>query len=71
MTELKITNIGDDACVVLPKDVLERLNLSAGDSLYAIETKEGIELRPSHKLQLDIAERVMQEDADILRRLAE
>lgn len=75
MTELKIKSLGEGAGIVLPEEVLERLHLQEGDSLYVIETEEGIELRPSRKSQLTeqlrVAENVMQEDRDVLRRLAE
>lgn len=41
MIQLKIRPIGNSLGVVLPKDVLSRLNLKAGDSLYVIEAADG------------------------------
>lgn len=73
-TKLKITTVGNSAGIVLPKEILERLRVAKGDSLYATETPDGVELRPFDEEfaeQIAIAERVMREDRDVLRRLAE
>jgi putative addiction module antidote len=71
---LKVTTVGNSTGIVLPKEMLERLRVEKGDSLYAIETPNGIELTPydpEFAAQMDIAERVMREDRDALRKLAE
>jgi len=72
--KLKITTVGSSVGVVLPKDILERLRVGKGDVLYATETTDGIELRPYDEEfaeTMAIAERVMREDRDVLRKLAE
>lgn len=46
MTVLKVTTVGNSVGVILPKELLERLRVGKGDSLYVIETKQGIELTP-------------------------
>jgi len=59
---------------VLPKEILHRLRVDRGDTLYVIETPNGIELTPydpEFARQMDVAERVMREDRDVLRKLAE
>jgi putative addiction module antidote len=74
MGVLKVTTVGNSVGVILPKEILERLRVSKGDSLYVIETKQGIELtpyNPEFALQMEAAERVMREDRDALRKLAE
>ncbi len=74
MTALKITTIGNSAGVILPKEILERLRVEKGDVLYAIETPSGIELvpyNPDFGKQMMVAEGVMREDRDVLRKLAE
>jgi len=73
-TKLKITTVGNSVGVVLPREILERLRVEKGDSLFATETPEGIELRAYDEEfadQMAIAERVMREDRDVLRKLAE
>ncbi|MEO8650526.1 MAG: AbrB/MazE/SpoVT family DNA-binding domain-containing protein [Acidobacteriota bacterium] len=72
--KLKITTVGNSVGIVLPKDILERLRVDKGDMLSVTETPDGIELRPYDEEfaeQMAIAERVMREDRDVLRKLAE
>lgn len=74
MSVLKITGIGDSVGVILPDEILERLHVKRGDTLYAVETENGIELtanNPALAQQIEIAERVMREDHEALRKLAE
>ena len=70
---LKITTVGSSAGIVLPKDILARLRVEKGDTLYAIETPNGIELTPydpEFAEQMEAAKLVMREDRDALRKLA-
>jgi len=72
--KLKITTVGNSVGVVLPKDILERLRVDKGDMLTVTETPDGIELRAFDEEfaeQMAVAERVMREDRDVLRKLAE
>jgi putative addiction module antidote len=74
MNELKVTTVGNSTGVVLPKDILAKLRVSKGDKLYAIETPNGIELTPydpAFGRQMDLAEEIMREDRDALKKLAE
>ncbi len=74
MGVLKVTTVGNSVGVILPKEILERLGVTRGDSLYVIETKNGIELtsyNPEFASQVEVAERVMREDRDALKKLAE
>lgn len=73
-TKLKITTVGNSVGVVLPREILERLRVGKGDSLFVTETPDGIELRAYDEEfaeDMAIAERVMREDRDVLRKLAE
>ncbi len=73
MATLKLTTVGNSVGVVLPKEILERLRVRKGDSLYILETPRGIELTPydpEFARQMDAAEEVMREDRDALRKLA-
>jgi len=74
MSELKIRKIGNSVGIVLPKAVLTRLRVSDGDSLYVSETSNGVELspyNPDSALQMDLAEEIMRENRDVLKKLAE
>ena len=70
---LKLTTIGNSTGVILPKELLEKLRVGKGDTLHVLETRNGIELVPFDEefaRQMDVAERVMREDRDVLRLLA-
>ncbi len=73
-TKLKVTTVGSSAGVVLTKELLHMLRVSKGDTLFAIQTSRGVELTaydPEVARQMEVAERVMREDRDVLRKLAE
>jgi putative addiction module antidote len=74
VTRLKITTVGNSAGIVLPKKLLERLRVQKGDTLFVTETPYGIELRAYDEEfaeDMAVAERVMRENRDVLRKLAE
>lgn len=45
-TSLKLTRIGTSTGAVLPKEMLVRMKVEKGDTLYAIETAEGYLITP-------------------------
>ncbi|MEO0418652.1 MAG: AbrB/MazE/SpoVT family DNA-binding domain-containing protein [Pseudomonadota bacterium] len=70
---LKVTKIGNSAGIVLPKEVLTRLRVGVGDELFVSEAPDGIRLTatdPTFAEKMEVAERIMREDRDILRELA-
>jgi putative addiction module antidote len=74
INKLKITTIGNSAGVIFTKDMLEKLRVQKGDTIFAIETKHGIELTaydPEVARQMEVAEKVMRKHRDVLRKLAE
>ncbi len=74
MTTLTVTKVGNSEGVILPKELLAKLRLSKGDKLYVTETPDGIKLTPYNEVfakTMEIAEAVMREDRDVLRKLAE
>ncbi|MET3613038.1 putative addiction module antidote [Rhizobium aquaticum] len=50
-----IRKIGNSEGIIIPKEVLTRLGLKAGDTLEIAESNGGIELRPE---QADLAEQL-------------
>lgn len=73
MTELKLTRVGNSVGAIIQKDVLARLHLHPGDSVFLTESPDGVRLTaydPEFAEQMAIAERVMHEDRDALRELA-
>ncbi|MEA3014892.1 MAG: hypothetical protein QOD42_3437 [Sphingomonadales bacterium] len=70
---LKLIPIGNSTGLILPKDMLAHLGAVQGDSLQAVETPEGVELRPQDPefdRQLAVAREVMQRRRKALRELA-
>ena len=73
MTKLKLTAIGNSAGVVLPKEVLARLKLDKGDSVYLTESPDGYRLtpyNPEFEQQMDTARKIMKRRRAALRELA-
>jgi putative addiction module antidote len=73
MSALKLRAIGNSVGVVLPKEILTRLKVDAGDTLYVVETKDGVILTPLDVTvaeQLRVGRDVMHRYRDTLRALA-
>lgn len=71
---LKITAIGNSMGVILPKEILAILNVEKGDELFVSRTPDGLVLRTfneKHMRQMAAARKVMRENREALRRLAE
>ncbi|WOP14265.1 AbrB/MazE/SpoVT family DNA-binding domain-containing protein [Ottowia sp. SB7-C50] len=70
---LKVTQIGNSVGVILPKEMLARLKVGKGDSLYVTEVPDGVTLRPydaEFAEQMEVAREIMKEYRDVLRELA-
>ena len=74
MTTLRLTAVGNSTGFILPKDLLEQLNLARGDVLNVRRTSEGILLSPydpGFERAMDVAEGVERDFRDALHRLAQ
>lgn len=73
MPTLKLTAIGTSTGLVIPKEMLTRLKVEKGDSLFAVETPDGYLLTPydpAIEEQLEAGRRFMKEYRDTFRELA-
>jgi putative addiction module antidote len=73
-TTAKIIAIGNSAGIILPKEILARLNVEKGDSVFITEGSQGIRLVPFDQdfaTQMEAAREIMRENRDVLQRLAE
>ena len=71
---VKVTTVGNSVGIVLPKEILARLNVKKGDTLYVTETPDGVQLTPYDEKFLKVMEaagQIMRENRDVLRKLAE
>jgi putative addiction module antidote len=73
MSALKLTQIGNSVGVILPKEVLARLKLAKGDTVYLTENPQGVTLSPNDptfEAQIDAARGIMKKRRAVLRALA-
>ncbi len=73
MSTLKLTQIGNSVGVILPKDVLARLKLQKGDTVFITETSGGVNLTPYDpgiEDQLKAGREFMKEFRDTFHQLA-
>lgn len=73
MAALKITQIGNSLGVILPKDILARMKLGKGDSLFVTDTPDGVSLTPysvAFDTQMTAAREIMKKRRHVLRELA-
>lgn len=74
MTVLKLTAVGTSTGTIIPKEMLHRLKVKKGDSLYAVETPEGYLLTPydpSIEEQLKAGREFMKQYRETFKALAE
>ena len=73
MVKVKVTAVGNSRGIVLPKEVLSRMNVDKGDVLYLVEGPEGWVLTPyapDFEQQIAAAKGVMRQYRNALRELA-
>ena len=73
MPKLKITTIGASAGLILNKEIMTRLRVKKGDSLYLTEAPGGFRVTPydpEFEREITAAEEIMHEDRDVLRALS-
>jgi putative addiction module antidote len=71
---VKVTTVGNSTGIVLPKEVLERLQVEKGDTLYLTESPGGIQLTPfdpEFEKTMESGRKVMRKYRNALRKLAE
>jgi len=73
MTALKLTQIGNSVGLILPKDVLARLKLEKGDTVFVTDAANGVLLTPYDPAlaeQLEAGREFMREYRDTFHQLA-
>ena len=74
MVELKVRKVGNSLGVVLPKDVINRLQTRDGDKIFLIESAEGdyrlTSYDPMFEKKMKKAGEIMHRYRDALRALA-
>ena len=73
MTTLKLTQIGNSLGLILPREVLARLKLQKGDTVFVTDAANGVMLTPYDPdldQQLEIGREFMREYRDTFHQLA-
>jgi putative addiction module antidote len=73
MHTLKLTQIGNSVGVILPKEILNRLDVSKGDELFLTDSPDGMRLtvhNPEFEAQMRAARDIMKARRSVLRELA-
>lgn len=73
MHQLKLTQIGNSVGAVFPRELLNRLQLDKGDSLYVTETPDGLRItkhNPEFTDQMQAARDIMKKRRAVLHELA-
>jgi putative addiction module antidote len=73
MSTLKLTQIGNSVGVILPKELLARLGVGKGDTIFAVDQPDGVRLTtsdPDFEAQMAVARRIMKKRRAVLRELA-
>lgn len=72
--KVKVTTVGNSTGIVLPKELLMKLKIEKGDTLYVTETPDGVQLTPYEEefvRTMEVAEDIMRRYRDTLRQLAQ
>lgn len=73
MATLKLRAIGNSVGLVLPKELLAKLDLAEGDTVHVVESPDGLRLTrsdPDLERQMEVARDVMRRRRAVLRELA-
>ena len=73
MTTLKLTQIGNSLGLILPREVLARLKLQKGDTVFVTDAANGVMLTPYDPdldQQLELGREFMREYRDTFHQLA-
>ena len=73
MHTLKLTQIGNSVGVILPKEILNRLDVTKGDELFLTDSPDGLRLtvhNPEFEAQMRAARDIMKARRAVLRELA-
>jgi putative addiction module antidote len=73
MHTLKLTQIGNSVGVILPKEVLAKLKVEKGDTLYLTDSPDGMRITPhdpAFEEQMQAARGIMKARRAVLRELA-
>lgn len=73
MFTLKLTQIGNSVGVILPKELLAKMDIKKGDEIFITDSPDGMRItlhNPEFEAQMKLAREIMKERRAVLRKLA-
>lgn len=73
-TETNIIKFNDSFAMILPDEIIKRMRLEQGDKVSLVETVEGVLItfcNTHYRKQIELANKVMIENDNMLKKLAE
>lgn len=73
MYTLKLTQIGNSVGVILPKELLAKMDVEKGDEIFITDSPDGMRMTPHNpefETQMKLAREIMKERRAVLRELA-
>lgn len=73
MYTLKLTKIGNSVGVILPKELLAKMDVEKGDEIFITDSPDGMRITPHNpefETQMKLAREIMKERRAVLRELA-
>ena len=73
MSSLELLAIGDEVGLILPSETVARLKLRVGDTLYAVDTPDGVRLTTRDlelERQIELGRDIMKRKRAVLSELA-
>ena len=73
MHTLKLTQVGNSVGVILPKEILAKLDLQKGDEIYLTDSPDGLRItthNPEFEAQMKLAREIMCDRRAVLHELA-
>jgi len=70
--KVKVTAVGNSMGILLPKEVLNKMKVGKGDTLYLVENAEGFTITPyeqDFESQMEAAEKVLKKYRNAFREL--
>lgn len=74
MHTTKITKVGNSSAMIIPKEIMDKMNLRQGDQLYLDADKQTIQVSacdPDFAADMALADEIMREDREVLNKLAQ
>jgi putative addiction module antidote len=74
MHTTKITKVGNSSAMIIPKEIMDKMNLQQGDQLYLDTDKQTIQVSacdPDFASDMALADEIMREDREVLNKLAQ